>query len=107
MLFIHKCLGLLHSDDLGDRKWLRTDFGVVCTPQFNFFLVKGTLNQELKVKETSGKRDRGKFYQHALVHHQEVRHYTLPLLPLQLLLIIIFLLLLLLILLLLLLITGL
>ena len=33
VVFIHTCLGLLNttqcSDDLGDRKWLRTDFGVV------------------------------------------------------------------------------
>ena len=66
----------------------------------NFFLVKRTLKQELQVKETSGKRDQGKFYQHALLHHQAVLHYTLPPLPLHLLLIIIILLLLLLILLL-------
>ena len=47
------------------------------------------------------KRDPGKFYQHALLHHQAVLTYTLPPLPLHLLLIIIILLLLLLILLLL------
>ena len=63
--------------------------------------MKGTLKQELQVKETSGKRDRGEFDQHALLHHQAVLHYTLPPLPLHLLLIIIILLLLLLILLLL------
>ena len=68
---------------------------------FNFFLVKRTLKQELQVKETSGKRDRGEFDQHALLHHQAVLHYTLPPLPLHPLLIIIILLLLLLILLLL------
>ena len=62
---------------------------------FNFFLVKRTLKQELQVKETSGKRDQGKFYQHALLHHQAVLHYTLYPLPLHLLLIIIILLLLL------------
>jgi hypothetical protein len=41
------------------------------------------------VKETSGKRDRGIIYQHALLHHQAVLHYILPPLPLHLLLIII------------------
>ena len=65
---------------------------------FNFCLVKQTLKQELQVKETSGKRDRGEFDQHDLVHHQAVLHYTLPPLPLHLLLIIIILILLLLIL---------
>ena len=39
---------------------------------FNF------LNRELQVKETSGKRDQGIFYQHTLLHHQAVLHYTLP-----------------------------
>jgi hypothetical protein len=63
---------------------------------FNLILVKRTLKQELQVKKTSGQRDRGKFNQHALLHHQAVLHYTLPPLPLHLLLIIIILLLLLL-----------
>ena len=45
-------------------------------------------------------KGRGKFCQHALLHHQAVLHYTLPPLPLHLLLIIIILLLLLIILLL-------
>ena len=53
------------------------------------------------MKETGGKRDRGNFYQHVLLHHQALLHYTLPPLPLHLLLLIILLLLLLLILLLL------
>ena len=44
--------------------------------------------------ETGGKRDQGKFYQHALLHHQAVLHFTLPPLPLHLLIIIIILLLL-------------
>ena len=48
----------------------------------------------------SGKRDQGEFYQHALLHHQAVLHYTLAPLPLHLLLFIIILLLLLVILLL-------
>ena len=85
------------------------DFGSLCISTrwlFNFFLVKRTLKQELQVKETSGKRDQGKFDQHALLHHQAVLHYTLPPLPLHLLLIIIILLLLLLIVLLLLLLKG-
>ena len=80
------------------------DVGSLCISTmwlFNFFLVKRTLKQELQVKETSGKRDRGEFDQHDLLHHQAVLHYTLPPLPLHLLLIIIILLLLLLILLLL------
>ena len=75
-------------------------FGSLCISTlglFNFSLVKRTLKQELQVKETSGSRDRGKFYQHALLHHQAVLQYTLPPLPLHLLLIIIILLLLLLI----------
>ena len=55
------------------------------------------MKQELHVKETSGKRDRGEFDQHTLLHHQAVLHYTLPPLPLHHLLIIIILLLLLLI----------
>ena len=38
---------------------------------FNFFLVKRTLKQELKVKETSGKRDWDEFDQHALLHHHQ------------------------------------
>ena len=59
--------------------------------------MKRTLKQELQVKETSGKRDRGEFDQHDLLHHQAVLHYTLPPLPLHLLLINIILLLLLLI----------
>ena len=66
-----------------------------------FFLVKRTLKQELLVKEKSGKRNRGEFDQHTLLHHQAVLYYTLPPLPLNLLLTIIILLLLLLILLLL------
>ena len=40
------------------------DFGSLCISTvwlFNFFLVKRTLKQELQVKETSGKRDRGEF----------------------------------------------
>ena len=80
------------------------DVGSVCISTmwlFNFFLVKRTLKQELQVKQTRGKRDRGEFNQHAIFHHQAVLRYTLPLLPLHLLLIIIILLLLLLILLLL------
>ena len=80
------------------------DVGSLCISTmwlFNFFLVKGTLKQELQVKETSGKRDQGEFYQHSLFQHQAVLHYTLSLLPLNLILIIIILLLLLLILLLL------
>ena len=80
------------------------DFGSLCISTmwlFNFFLLKkNTLKQELQVKETSGKRNRGKFYQHAL-HHQAVLNYTLPPLPLHLLLIIIHLLFLLILLLLL------
>ena len=68
---------------------------------FNIILVKITLKQELQVKETKGKRDRGKFYQHALLHDQAILHYTLPPLPLHLLLIIIIIVLLLLVLLLL------
>ena len=67
----------------------------------NFFFVKRTFKQGLHVKDTSGKRERGKFDQHALLHHQAVLHYTVPPLSLHLLLIIIILLLLLLILLLL------
>jgi hypothetical protein len=63
--------------------------------------VKTILKQELQVKKTSGKRDRGIFYQYALLHHQAVLHYTLPPLPLHLLLIIIIILLLLLLILLL------
>ena len=62
---------------------------------FNLFLVKRILKQELQVKETSGKRNRGKFYQHAHLH---LLHYTLPPLPLHLLLIIIILVLILLLL---------
>ena len=80
------------------------DFGSLCISTlwlFQFFLLKRTLKQELQVKETGGKRDRGKFYQHALLHHQAVLHYTLPPLPIHLLLIIIILLVLFLILLLL------
>jgi hypothetical protein len=65
---------------------------------FNFFFVKRTLKQGLHVKDTSGKREQGKFYQHALLHHQAVLHYTLPPLTFHLLLITIILLLLLLIL---------
>ena len=53
--------------------------------------------QELQVKDTSGKKDRGDLDQHVLLHHQAALHYTLPPLPLHLLLIIIILLLLLLI----------
>jgi hypothetical protein len=68
---------------------------------FNFFLVKRILKQELQVKETSGNRDRGIFYHHALLHHQAVLQYTLPPLPLHLLLTIIIILLLLLLILLL------
>ena len=67
----------------------------------NFFLAKRTLKQDLQdlqVKETSGKRDRGEFDQHAFLHHQADLHYILPPLPLHILLIIIILLLLLLIL---------
>ena len=45
---------------------------------FNFFLVKRTLRQELQVKETSGKRDRGEFDQHALLHHQAVWKASRP-----------------------------
>ena len=67
----------------------------------NFFLVKRTLKQKLQVKKTSGQRNQGKFYQHALLHHQAVLYYTLPPLPLHLLIIFIILLHLLLILLLL------
>ena len=80
------------------------DVGSLCISTmwlFNFFLVKRTLKQELQVKETHGKGDRGEFNHYALLHHQAVLHYTLPPLPLHLLLIIIILLLLLLILLLL------
>ena len=54
-------------------------FGSLCISTmwlFNLFLVKRTLKQELKVNETSGKRDQGKFYQHALLHHRAVLHYT-------------------------------
>ena len=68
------------------------DVGSLCISTarlFNFFLVKQTLEQELLLKETSGKRDRGEFDQHALLHHQAVLHYTIPPLPLHLLLIII------------------
>ena len=80
------------------------DFGSLCISTmwlFNLFLVKRILKQELHVKETSGKRDQGIFYQHALLHHQAVIHYTLPPFPLHLLLIIIIILLLLLLILLL------
>ena len=45
------------------------------------------LQVKLQVKDTSGQWDRGKFYQHALLH-LAVLHYTLPPLPLYLLLII-------------------
>ena len=55
-------------------------------------VVKRTLKQELQVKETSGKRDRVEFDQHALLHHKAVLHHTLPPLPLHFLLIIILLL---------------
>ena len=80
------------------------DVGSLCISTmwlFNFFLVKRTLKQELHVKETHGKGNRGEFNHYALLHLQAVLHYTLPPLPLHLLLIIIILLLLLLILLLL------
>ena len=73
------------------RPQLIHDVGSLCISTmwlFNFFLVKRTLRQELQVKETSGKRDRGEFDQHALLHHQAVLHYALPPLPLHLLLII-------------------
>ena len=68
------------------------DFGSLCISSmwlFNFFLVKRILKQELQVNETSGKRDQGIFYLHALLHHQAVLHYTLPRLSLHLLLIVI------------------
>ena len=79
------------------------DVGSLCISTmwlFNFFLEKRTLKQELQVKKTSGKRDRGEFDQHTLLHHQAVLRYTLPPLTLHHLLIIIILLLLLLLLLL-------
>ena len=77
-------------------------FVVVCGLWLlHFFLVKRILKQELHVKETSGKRDQGIFYQNALLHHQAVLHYTLPPLPLYLLVLIIIILLLLLLILLL------
>jgi len=75
------------------------DVGFLCISIMwlcNFFLVKRTLKQELQVEETSGKRDRGEFDLHALLHHQAVLHYTLLPLALHLLLIITILLLLLL-----------
>ena len=50
------------------------------------------MKQEQQVKDTQGKRDRGEFNQHALLHHQAILHYTLPPLPLHILLIIIILL---------------
>ena len=68
------------------------DVGSLCISTkwlFNFFLVKRTLKQELQVKETSGKKDRGEIDQHDLLHHQAVLLYTLPLLPLHFFLIII------------------
>ena len=40
------------------------DYWLLCISTmwlFNFFLVKRTLKQELQVKETSGKRDRGDY----------------------------------------------
>ena len=80
------------------------DIGPLCISTmwlFNFFLAKRTLKQVKQVKETSGKRDQGKIYQHTLLHHRAVRYYTLSPFPLHILLIIIILLLLLLILLLL------
>ena len=69
---------------------------------FNFFLLERTLKQKLQGNKTSGKRDKGEFDNHALLHHHAVLHILLiPPLPLHLLLLIIILLLLLLILLLL------
>ena len=79
------------------------DIGSLCISTmllFNFCLVKSTIKQELQVKETQGKTDRGEFNQHALLHHKALLHYILPQLLLHLLLIINILLLLLLILLL-------
>ena len=75
------------------------DLGGFCTSTmwlFNFFLVKITLNQELQVKETSGKRDQGKFDQNARLHHQAVLLLLLLLIIILLLLLLILLLLLLL-----------
>ena len=40
----------------------------LCVSLHNFFLVKRTMNQELQVKETPGKKDRGEFKYDALLH---------------------------------------